>query len=73
MPNNIYLEDYKKIINKLKQARLSSGLTQSEAAGKLNKPQSYISKSENGDRRIDITEIKKMAALYKKDVSFFIK
>lgn len=73
MPNNIYLEDHKKIISKLKQARLASGLTQPEVAAKLNKPQSYISKSENGDRRIDITELKKMAALYKKDINFFIK
>lgn len=73
MTNNIYLEDHKNIIKKLKEARLGLGLTQSEVATKLNKPQSYISKSENGDRRIDIIELKKMAALYKKDISFFIK
>jgi len=73
MSNNIYLEDHKKLIGKLKRARLELGLTQSEVAEKLNKPQSYISKSENGDRRIDITELKKMAILYKKDINFFIK
>lgn len=73
MSNNIYLEDHKKIINKLKQARLASELTQFEVAVKLNKPQSYVSKSESGDRRIDVTELKKMATLYKKDINFFIK
>ena len=73
MANNIYLEDHKNIIKKLKLARLELALTQAHVAEKLNKPQSYVSKSENGDRRIDITELKKMAILYKKDINFFIK
>lgn len=73
MLNNIYLDEHKKLIFRLKQARLELKLTQSEVAKKLNKPQSYISKSENGERRIDITELKKMAELYKKDMNFFIK
>jgi len=73
MKSNIYLEDYKKTIKKLKQVRTRLGMTQRKVASLLNKPQSYVSKSESGDRRIDIVELKKFARIYKKDTSFFLK
>ena len=72
MANNIYSDEYKKIIKKLKEARIESGLTQEQVAKKLGKPQSYVSKSESGERRLDVTELKKFAELYKKPVSYFI-
>lgn len=68
----IYTKDYKKVIEKLKKARVSAGLTQVEVAKILKKPQSYISKVERGDQRIDIIELKSLAKLYKKSVQCFI-
>ena len=73
MSNSIYSKDYKEIIERLKKARLESGFAQQDVADKLGKPQSYISKIESGERRLDVAEIKKFATIYKKDVSFFIK
>lgn len=73
MASNIYSEEYKKITEKLRSARIESGLTQEQVAEKLGKPQSYISKSEAGERRLDITELKKFAELYKKSINYFIK
>ncbi len=73
MSRSIYSKDYKEIIERLKKARIEAGLAQQEVADKLGKPQSYISKIESGERRLDVAEIKKFAILYKKDVSFFIK
>jgi len=73
MTSNIYSEEYKKITEKLRNARIESGLTQEQVAEKLGKPQSYISKSEAGERRLDITELKKFADLYKKTINYFIK
>lgn len=64
---SIYADDYKKTIEKLKQARLEAGLTQEEASKHLKKPQSYISKVENSQRRIDVAELKELAKLYKID------
>jgi len=69
---SIYSEEYKSIINKLKKARLEIGLTQKEVSKILNKPQSYISKIENGERRLDILELMELAEIYKKDLIYFI-
>lgn len=40
----------------LKQIRNNSGLTQDLLAKKLNKPQSYVSKYESGERNLDFVE-----------------
>lgn len=69
----MHSEDYRQVIKRLKEARLDAGLSQQNVADKLGKPQSYISKIESGERRLDVAEIKKFASIYKKDVSFFIK
>jgi len=73
MPKSIYTKEYKKILERLKKARRDVGLKQVEVAKKLSKPQSYISKIERGERRIDIAELQKFAKIYKKDIGFFIK
>lgn len=44
----------------LKQLRLDAQLTQSELANRLNKPQSYVSKYESGERRLDVVEIREI-------------
>ena len=72
MANNIYSDEYKKITEKLRKARIKSVFTQEQVAEKLGKPQSYVSKSEAGERRLDVTELKKFADLYKKDINNFI-
>lgn len=64
--------EYKQIIERLKKARTEANLKQSDVAKRLGKPQSYISKIEARERRVDILEIKKLANIYKKPVSFFI-
>jgi transcriptional regulator with XRE-family HTH domain len=41
----------------LKEAREAAGVTQSQLSQQLGKPQSYVSKYENGDRRLDVIEM----------------
>ena len=73
MSKSVHSEDYQQVIKRLKEVRLEVGLSQQDVADKLDKPQSFISKIESGERRLDVAEIKKFASIYKKDVSFFIK
>ena len=72
MLKSIYSKDYRNVIEKLKKARLGAGLKQSDVALKLKKPQSYISKIERGERRVDIAELKELAKIYKKDITYFV-
>lgn len=40
----------------LKQARLDAGLTQTELADRLERPQSFVAKYENGERKVEVVE-----------------
>lgn len=73
MPKTIHSKDYLLVVERLKKARIESGLTQIQVANKLNKPQSFVSKAELGERRLDIMELKKFSDIYEKDINFFIK
>ena len=42
-------------------------------AQKLRRPQSYISKCESGEWRVDVVELMEFARLYKRDLTFFVK
>ncbi len=63
--------EYKLFLTKLRQARLEAGLSQAEAAKKLNKPQSFVSKCEKGERRVDFTELEAFASIYRKELDYF--
>jgi transcriptional regulator with XRE-family HTH domain len=73
MSKTIYSKEHKYIVEQLKKAREETGLSQREAAKFLQKTQSYISKLESGQRKIDVVQLKKFARLYKKSLDFFIK
>jgi len=62
---------YASLAHRLKEARLEAGITQVEAARRLHKPQSFISKCESGERRLDVLELKAFAAMYGKSLAFF--
>ncbi|RJE89476.1 helix-turn-helix domain-containing protein [Paracoccus onubensis] len=46
----------------LKQARPDAGQTRTELAERLKRPQSFIAKYENGERRIDVVELIEIVA-----------
>lgn len=72
MSKSIYSAEYKKVVEKLRVSREEVGLTQAQVADLLNKPQSYISKIERGERRLDVAELTKIAKICKKDISYFV-
>jgi transcriptional regulator with XRE-family HTH domain len=72
MPKSIYSKEYRKVVERLKNARQEMGLKQIEVAKKFGKPQSFISKAERGERRLDVMELKQFADIYKKPLSYFL-
>lgn len=63
---------YQRMLARLREAREASGMTQVQVAERLGKPQSYVSKVENGERRIDPVELQRFAELYRWDVGWFL-
>jgi transcriptional regulator with XRE-family HTH domain len=53
---SIYGQEYRHLLSLLVQVRKDAGITQQELAGKLGRPQSFVSKFERGERRIDVVE-----------------
>jgi len=71
--SDIHSPRYQYFLKRLRQARKLAGYTQKEAAAALGVPQNYVSKSETGERRVDIVEAADFAALYGRPVSYFLK
>ena len=58
MEKSIYTREYSLFLEQLKNAREKKGLTQIEVAEKLGQTQSFVSKVERGERRLDIVELR---------------
>lgn len=54
---SIYSDGYNIFLQLLTDARVSKDMLQTDLAQKLSKPQSFVSKAENGERRIDVYEL----------------
>lgn len=71
--NEVYAEQYQEFTSRLRQARLDAGLSQEEVAERLGVSQSFVSRSENGERRVDVIELQALATLYQKSFAYFIR
>jgi transcriptional regulator with XRE-family HTH domain len=63
---------YRRFLDRLKRARVDAGMTQVQVAKALGRPQSFVSKCESGERRIDPVELLDYARLYRRPVTFFV-
>ena len=72
MKKAIYSKEYKYLVSKIKEARKNAGLDQQKVARLLGRTQSYVSKVESGQLRLDIIQLKEFARIYKKKLDFFI-
>lgn len=61
MDKSIHTDAYRTLLLALISARKESDITQQELARRLGAPQSFVSKYENGERRLDIVETVRIA------------
>ncbi len=73
MVKTIFSEEHKHIISQLKKARKEAGFNQEQVAKLMNVNQSFISKIESGQYRMDVVQLQKFAKIYKKSLNYFIK
>ena len=66
-----YRAAYHRFVQRLRQARREAGFTQAQVAELLGKPQSFMSKVEAGERRVDFVELQALAQVYGKPVTYF--
>ena len=60
MDKSIFTAEQEKLQALLRQVRLGSGLRQSDLAERLAQPQSFVSKYESGERRLDLLELRQV-------------
>jgi transcriptional regulator with XRE-family HTH domain len=72
LTQDAYRAAYRRFMEKLRRARLDAGLTQAQVAAFLGKPQSFVSKVEAGERRVDFVELQVLAQAYGKPVAYFL-
>lgn len=63
---------YEAFTKRLIAAREETGMTQRQASELLGRSQSFVAKSESGERRVDIVELAAFANAYGKPVSYFV-
>jgi transcriptional regulator with XRE-family HTH domain len=57
----------------LRQMRAEAGLTQTEIAQRLGQPQSFVSKYESGERRLDVLELRQVCAVVGVSLADFVR
>jgi len=69
---SLYDAKHKNLVEKLKNARNEANISQEELAKKLNRTQSFISKLENGQVRVDAILLNELAHIFKKTINYFM-
>ena len=73
MKKALYERSYASFTELLKEERKNAGMTQAALAKKLRRPQSYVSKYERGDRRLDVIEFIEVARVIGFDPHDFLR
>lgn len=61
MPKSLHTPEYERFRAMLVEARKKAGVSQTGLSAKLSRPQSFVSKFERGERRLDVVEFKAVA------------
>jgi transcriptional regulator with XRE-family HTH domain len=70
---NIRLDQQKRLLVLLRGIRVDAGLTQSELASRLFRDQTFVSKYESGERRLDVIELREVCQAIGTDFVTFIR
>ena len=73
MQKAIHSESQNVLRQVLKSIRTDAGLTQQQLAERLGVPQSFISKYESGERRLDLVELRDICKALGISLSAFVK
>jgi transcriptional regulator with XRE-family HTH domain len=63
MLKTIFSAPQERLQELLRQTRMDAGLTQEDVARRLKQPQSFVSKYESGERRLDVIELRQICGI----------
>lgn len=73
MPKSQSVTPQEQLLSLLRLVRTEAGLTQTDVAQRLKQPQSFVSKYESGERRLDILELREVCEVIGLPLPEFIK
>jgi len=73
MEKSVYTDEYQAVIDLLREARTNAGVTQVQLAEMLEQSQSFVSKYERGDRRLDIIQLRTVCQTLGVTLADFVK
>jgi transcriptional regulator with XRE-family HTH domain len=73
MSSSLHRHQYQAFRQLLIKAREDAGITQVQIAERLGRPQSFVSKYERGERRLDFTEFIELADVLNLEIDLFVK
>jgi len=65
LSRSVFTKKYERLCSLLVESRQAINLTQHQVAMKLRRPQSFVSKYERGERRLDVVEFLEVAEALK--------
>lgn len=69
---SLYDKKHKRLVRKIKSSRVECELTQVQLSQILKKSQSYVSKLESGQLKIDVLLLDELAKIFNKKVNTFL-
>lgn len=72
MQKSTFTSDYRVFLQTLKDCREKAGLSQMKLAEKLGQSQSFVSKCERGETRIDIVQLRMFCRVFGITLSSFV-
>ena len=73
MEKSLRSPEHESLVALLREQRHKAGLTQAELAERLGRPQSFVSKYEVGERRLDVVELRAVCGALGTSLASFVK
>ena len=73
MKKRIYFDQRGRLVGLLREMRVEAGLTQMELAERIGRDQTFVSKYESGQRRLDVLELREICQAIGISLEEFVK
>ena len=73
MDKTLYTREQAVLMKLLRELRQEAGLRQQDLAGQIGEPQSFVSKIESGERRLDILEMRQLCRAFGLSLTQFVR